>query len=155
LEELKGLIKTLKTSAPKKSSLRVSVNPFIPKPHTPFQWYGFDYKEIKNKVAYLNQEFRSRYFKAESPRSSLIQYVLSVGGSDMGDGLERSLQKKLSLPEWQKLSPEWGLESELPWKNIQVGVDDGFLKSEYEKALKGDFTPWCETFGCQNCGACD
>jgi radical SAM superfamily enzyme YgiQ (UPF0313 family) len=154
LKELKNLIKSLQTEAPRKSSLRVSVNPFIPKPHTPFQWYGFNYKEVKNKISYLNQEFRSRYFKAESPRSSLIQYVLSVGGVEMGDVLERSLRHKLSLPEWQKLTPHWDLESVLPWQNIQVGVDDDFLKDEYKRALGGDFTPWCETFGCQNCGAC-
>jgi radical SAM superfamily enzyme YgiQ (UPF0313 family) len=155
LEEVIKLIKSLQQEAPRKSSLRVSVNPFIPKPHTPFQWHHFNYKDIKKKVTYLNQEFRSRYFKAESPRSSLIQYVLSVGGAEMGDVLERSLQDKLSLPEWQKLAPHWELESALPWRNIQVGVDDEFLKYEYYKALKGDFTPWCETFGCQNCGACE
>jgi radical SAM superfamily enzyme YgiQ (UPF0313 family) len=153
--ELTNLIKTLQKEAPRKSSLRVSVNPFIPKPHTPFQWHHFHYKEIKNKISYLNQEFRSRYFKAESPRSSLIQYVLAVGGADMGSVLERSLHEKLSLPEWQKLSPEWGLESELPWRNIQVGVDNDFLKNEYEKALNGEFTPWCETFGCYQCGSCE
>jgi len=155
LEEVITLIKSLQKEAPRKSSLRVSVNPFIPKPHTPFQWHHFNYKEIKSKVNILNQEFRSRYFKAESPRSSLIQYVLSVGGADMGDVLEISLQHKLSLPEWQKLAPHWELTSELPWRNIQVGVDDEFLKDEYDKALKGEFTPWCETFGCQNCGACE
>ena len=110
LEELKTLIRSLHQEAPRKSSLRVSVNPFIPKPHTPFQWYHFNYKEIKNKVADLNQEFRSRYFKAESPRSSLIQYVLSVGGRELGDVLEISLQHKLSLPEWQSLNPQWDLE---------------------------------------------
>ncbi len=152
--ELMDLIKTLQKMAPRKSSLRVSVNPFIPKPHTPFQWHHFHYPEIKNKISSLNQEFRSRYFKAGSPRSGLIQYVLSLGGLDIGDVLERSLQRKLSLPEWHKLTPHWDLESDLPWKNIQVGVSNEFLKIEYENALRGDFTPWCETFGCQNCGAC-
>lgn len=155
LNELINLIRTLQKKAPKKSSLRVSVNPFIPKPHTPFQWQHFHFKEIKNKISILNQEFRSRYFKAESPRSSLIQYVLSVGDAKMGDALEISLHKKLSLPEWQKLAPHWDLESVLPWKNIQVRVSDEFLKNEYKKALNGDFTLWCETFGCQNCGACE
>ena len=152
--ELVNLIRTLQKKAPRYSSLRVSVNPFIPKPHTPFQWHHFNYKKIKNKISSLNKEFRSRYFKAESPRSSLIQYVLSVGGVEIGVVLERSLQHKLSLPDWQKLSPHWDLESDLPWKNIHVGVSDEFLKSEYERAMNGDFTPWCETFGCQNCGAC-
>ena len=155
LGDLSDLIKRLRISAPKKSSLRISVNPFIPKPHTPFQWASFNLKEVKQKISYLNREFGSRYFKAESPRISLIQYVLSVGGVEVGDVLEKSLNGKLPLPEWKKLTPHWNLESELPWKNIRVGVNDAFLKEEYSKALNGEFTPWCETFGCYKCGACD
>ncbi|MEG3224629.1 MAG: radical SAM protein [Methanobacteriales archaeon Met13] len=154
LNDLSKLIKTLKSLAPKNSALRISVNPFIPKPHTPFQWASFNLKEVKQKITYLNREFGSRYFKAESPRTSLVQYVLSVGDAKIGDALEKSLTQKLSLPEWKKLAPQWNLESELPWKNIKVGVDNTFLKEEYSKALDGDFTPWCETFGCYKCGAC-
>jgi hypothetical protein len=35
-----------------------------------------------------------------------------------------------------------------------VGVSEKFLEIEYNKAMKGDLTPWCEAFGCYNCGAC-
>nr|WP_243687510.1 hypothetical protein [Methanobacterium formicicum] len=54
----------------------------------------------------------------------------------------------------KKLTPHISGSETLPWKDIDVGVSDEFLEKEYEKALKGDLTPWCETFGCYDCGAC-
>ena len=32
-----------------KGKLRLSVNPFVPKPHTPFQWFGFEEIAALNK----------------------------------------------------------------------------------------------------------
>ena len=71
----------------------------------------------------------------------------------LGDVLEYSMNEKVSIKDWKKLAHKCDLEEELPWKNIDVGVDDEFLKNEYKKALNGDLTPWCEEFGCYNCGA--
>ncbi|HPX78490.1 MAG TPA: radical SAM protein, partial [Methanobacterium sp.] len=73
----------------------------------------------------------------------------------LGVYLEKSLEKKVPLREWEKLTPSWDLEDKLPWDNISVGVNREYLKNEYLKAIKGDLTPWCETFGCYQCGACD
>ncbi|MBP5700233.1 MAG: radical SAM protein, partial [Methanobrevibacter sp.] len=36
-----------------KVSISFSVNPVIPKPHTPLQWEAYDMKEIKSKIKYL------------------------------------------------------------------------------------------------------
>ncbi|BDZ69153.1 hypothetical protein [Methanobacterium ferruginis] len=90
----------------------------------------------------------------ENPNKSLIQYILSMGNANLGDVIEESSQKQVPLGKWKKLTPHWAMESEFPWKNINVGVTDEFLLNEYEKALKGDLTPWCETFGCYHCGSC-
>ena len=49
---------------------------------------------------------------------------------------------------------KWNLEDELPWKNINAGVNSEFLKQEYQKSLNGNITPWCEAFGCYGCGSC-
>ena len=53
-----------------------------------------------------------------------------------------------------RISPNWKLDDQLPWDNIDIGVRKDFLKEENLKALNGDLTPWCETFGCYECGAC-
>ena len=148
-------IKRLSKLSKKSNSLRVSVNPFIPKPHTPFQWEKFDFDLIKANAKYLKSEVHLKSFKMESPKNSLIQYVLSNGGEDLGDLIERSLEKKVQMKDWKKFGAEINPQVDLPWSDIDVGVTDVFLKEEHEKALNGDITPWCETFGCYNCGSCD
>jgi radical SAM superfamily enzyme YgiQ (UPF0313 family) len=139
----------------RKNQLRLSINPFIPKPHTPFQWEGFNLEELKSKINYINSIIKYKSFKIENPKTALIQYILSMGGTELGNVLERSLNEKISIKEWTKLSHKWDLGETLPWKYINVGISDEYLKNEYQKALNGDLTPWCEEFGCYKCGACD
>jgi len=155
LQDLLNLIRDLEVMAPHRDSLRISINPFIPKPHTPFQWTKFNLKDIKARVNYLKKHTQNRHFKVENPNKSLMQYVLSVGDVNLSNIIEESSKRRVPLGEWKKLTPHWNFRDELPWKDINVGMDDEFLEEEYEKALKGDLTPWCETFGCYNCGACD
>mgnify|MGYP000979470319 FL=1 len=155
LHDLIKLIRDLEEIPERKSALRISINPFIPKPHTPFQWQGFDFEKMKKDVKFLKSELKRSNLKIDSPRMALIQYVLSMGTSQLGDTILKSVDNKVPIREWEKLTPTWDLEDELPWDNISVGVNKGYLKEEYLKALNGDLTPWCETFGCYDCGACD
>lgn len=155
LDDLVKLIGELEKIPGRKSALRISINPFIPKPHTPFQWENFDFKRIKRDVKYLKNNLKKSNLKIDSPRMALIQYVLSTGGTELGGIIEESVENKIPLKEWEKLNPSWSLDDKLPWDNIDVAVEKSFLKEEYFKALEGDLTPWCETFGCYQCGACD
>jgi radical SAM superfamily enzyme YgiQ (UPF0313 family) len=160
LEDMVNLINKLQDKAPHRDSLRISINPFIPKPHTPFQWAEFNLKDIKQKVNFLKKNLKSRHFKVENPNKALTQYVLSMGDVNLGDIIEESSQRKVPIGEWKKLIPQQTIGpscnekvDEFPWKEIDVGINDDFLCDEYKKALRGDLTPWCETFGCYNCGA--
>lgn len=155
LTDLIKLINNLETIPERKSKLRISINPFIPKPHTPFQWHEFDFNRTKKDVKFLKSELKKFKLKVDSPRMALIQYVLSNGNTDIGHLIEQSLEKKIPISKWEKLAPHWGMDATLPWDDVDVGIGKEFLKEEYFKALKGDVTPWCETFGCYNCGACD
>lgn len=155
LDDLIKLINTLQKIPLKRSALRISINPFVPKPHTPFQWHEFSYPDLKRKVKYIKSQLKRSHLKIDSPRMALIQYVLSHATAEVGGFLEKSLQQKIPFKEWEKLAPRWNLESKLPWDNIDVGINKEFLKTEYQKALKGDLTAWCEIFGCYECGACD
>ena len=155
LEDLVDLVGDLKAMAPHPDSLRISVNPFIPKPHTPFQQAEFNLKETKGKVKFLKKHLKNKHFKVETPNKSLVQYILSLGGTELADIIEESSQGRVSLSKWKKLTPHISGSETLPWKDIDVGVSDEFLEKEYEKALKGDLTSWCETFGCYHCGACN
>lgn len=157
MDDLDSLVKYMETlikMGNKKNQIKLSVNPFIPKPHTPFQWENFDLKDIKTKIKYLNSKIRIKSFKMENPKKALIQYVLSMGGTELGDVILKSVNARISPKEWLELAPKYDMGDNLPWKNIEVGVKDEFLKTEYERALNSDITPWCEEFGCYNCGSC-
>ncbi|MBO5840069.1 MAG: radical SAM protein [Methanobrevibacter sp.] len=138
-----------------KVSISFSVNPVIPKPHTPLQWESYDMKEIKSKIKYLKKSLKGLDIKFDSAKMGLIQYVLSCGDKDIGDLIERSLNEKISIREWGENAPSYDLEDELPWDSINVSVSKEFLKSEYEKIKTGEQTPWCEDGICYNCGACN
>ena len=86
---------------------------------------------------------------------SLIQYVLAMGDFNVGDLIEKNVKGRIPLTVWKENMPHYNLDDTLPWKNIEVGVKKEFLKEEFQKALDGELTPWCETFGCYQCGSCE
>ena len=147
--------KKSKSKKKAKVSISFSVNPVIPKPHTPLQWETYDMKEIKSKIKYLKKNLKGLDIKFDSAKMGLIQYVLSCGNKDIGDLIERSLNEKISIRQWGENAPSYELEDELPWDSINVSVSKEFLKSEYEKIKTGEQTPWCEDGICYNCGACN
>ena len=147
--------KKSKSKKKAKVSISFSVNPVIPKPHTPLQWETYDMKEIKSKIKYLKKNLKGLDIKFDSAKMGLIQYVLSCGDKDIGNLIERSLNEKISIREWGEKAPSYDLEDELPWDSINVSVSKEFLKSEYEKIRTGEQTPWCEDGICYNCGACN
>ena len=137
-----------------KVSIKFSVNPLIPKPHTPMQWNAYDMKDIKSKIRYLKKNLKGVDIKFDSAKMGLIQYVLSCGDRDIGELLEKSLTRKISMKEWKENAPNYSLGDELPWDLIDVSVSKEFLISEHDKMGTEEQTPWCEEFGCYGCGAC-
>ena len=152
-----GLSGKKSKSSKKKSkvSISFSVNPVIPKPHTPLQWESYDMKEIKSKIRYLKKNLKGLDIKFDSAKMGLIQYVLSCGDREIGDLIERSLNEKISINEWAQNAPNYEFMDDLPWDSIDVSVSKDFLISEYEKIKTSEQTPWCEDGPCYNCGACD
>ncbi|WP_413861758.1 radical SAM protein [Methanobrevibacter sp. UBA417] len=131
-----------------------SINPVIPKPHTPLQWYPYDMKSNKKKIKHLKKELGHLNIKFSSARMGLIQYILACGDHNTGKLLEQSLIVKLSTQDWLNNIPSYELNDKLPWDNINVRANKEFLKEEYNKILNNELTPWCEQDGCYNCGPC-
>lgn len=136
-------------------NVKFSVNPVIPKPHTPLQWEPYDFKDIKKKTRYIKKEMRKYNIKCESPKKGMIQYILSCGNRDVGAIIEKSLTNTVTLKEWSEYLPNYGIDDELPWSNIDIGVNEKFLKIEHKRLRNLKQTPWCETSNCYNCGACE
>ena len=74
-------------------SVTVSLNPFVPKPWTPFQWDPMqDARSIKRKVAMLRQRLARLgqvELDAESPREAYFQTMVSRGDRRVSGILER------------------------------------------------------------------
>ena len=157
MEDIHDLCEYMKKIAemhynPKK--VKFSVNPVIPKPHTPLQWEGYDFKDVKKKIRYIQKEMKNYNIKCESPKKGLIQYTLSCGNRQVGAIIEKSLTKNVILKEWRDISPKYEIDDPLPWDNIDTGVNKKFLKIEHKRLKNLKQTPWCETSPCYNCGAC-
>lgn len=155
IEELCGYMKKIADMHTSIRNVKFSINPVIPKPHTPLQWEGYDFKDIKKKTRYIQKEMRKYNVKCESPKKGLIQYILSCGNSDVGALIEKSLSKEVTLKEWKSLTPKYDIEDTLPWANIDVGISERFLKTENKRLKNLKQTPWCETSPCYNCGVCE
>lgn len=157
MEDISELVQFMKKIASFRNgnSIKFSVNPFIPKPHTPLQWESYNIKDIKTKIRFIKKEMKNYKIKFESPKKGMIQYILSCGNRAVSQIIEKSLTQNITLKEWEKYLPDYSLETKLPWDNIDVGVSKRFLEREYKKVESGKQTPWCEANPCYNCGACN
>ena len=155
IEELCNYMKSIANMHNNLKSVKFSVNPLIPKPQTPLQWEVYDFKDIKKKTRYIKNEMKKYNIKCESPKKGLVQYILSCGNRAIGEVIEKSLTKKITLKEWKELIPDYTIDDTLPWNNIDVGVSERFLKIENKRLRTLKQTPWCEISECYNCGACE
>ena len=194
-EDLKGIIDilleaTLKCRAVRKTDpekyrraieFTCTISNFVPKPHTPFQWYGtVNREETRRKhrvlVAELNKAgLKNVTLNTTDPEISLLESVISRGGREMGDLILRAWQSGAKFdawderfkPElWHRLANEMGrsleeisctdreVGSPQPWDVVHVGLHNWWLVKEWEKALATSETPNCTENTCHACGVC-
>ncbi len=96
-EENKDLDETINFIKKSKKIIRTksSFNPFVPKPHTPFQDHKFDFNELKKKEKYIKSHIKD--VKIENLKGAFIQYVISLGGIDTGRFIIDSLENNRNL----------------------------------------------------------
>jgi len=149
-----------------KGDLIVSVNAFVPKPFTPYQWSALaDLKTLKQRFKNLNNAFRQdRRVKiiTESLKETELQAVLARGSRLMGEALLSAYEQKLS---YKQALAKQGLDfavaahrqfkpgQYLPWSHLDMGVRQAYLLQELDKSRRGAFTPMCFE-GCHRCGVC-
>jgi radical SAM superfamily enzyme YgiQ (UPF0313 family) len=133
-----------------KGRVRLSVNPFIPKPHTPYQWAGFeDLGVLKRRMRLLKKELRCVF---EDLRASFIQAAIARGDEALGEVLIDAAIRGGSLGSIRKASKEKGVElrryveerklwEEFPWDKIDVGIRKKALSREYSRAM--ELAPCC------------
>jgi radical SAM family uncharacterized protein/radical SAM-linked protein len=150
----------------RRAEVTVSVSSHVPKPHTPFQWCAMDdLEEIGRKQRLLRDAARQTgiRLKYHDAGISFVEGVFARGDRRVGDALELAWRRGarfdgwdelFNLDRWHQVFAELELPvdaylrtipvtSRLPWDHIDVGLEDGFLLSEYRKALKDRLSPPC------------
>ncbi|RAP47577.1 MAG: radical SAM protein [Methanosphaera sp. rholeuAM6] len=155
--ELVNFLRSITSRGVRYNTISTSVNPLIPKPHTPLQYMGFDYDTLYDRFKKYSVRLRYRN-KQENLKKATIQYVLTNSGVELNDLLR--IGQKISFKDWYKLANSINEAKQkdnysIPWSEIDVGIKESFLKKEYEKVNDGIITPWCESDGCYNCGSCN
>lgn len=146
----------------------LSVNPFIPKPFTPFERMPLtDMKIVEKKIQYLRKHLpvhEGYEIKAESLKESWVQAILARGDRRLADLIlqcgERGYKNFSQIFRKEKFSKdryeyrEEMAESILPWHYLDLGVDSSYFEEELRKALAEEETIACFE-GCNRCGVCE
>jgi len=157
-------------------NVTVSVSNFVPKAHTPFQWFPQNTPaQFREKHFYLKErlkKIKGVSFQYHGTEASHIEAVFARGDRRLGDALIKAWElgckfdgwhEHLKYESWLKAFQETGIdpgfyaarerayEETLPWDLIDSGVSKEFLISENRKAAEGIQSKDCRR-GCIGCG---
>ncbi len=151
-----------------KGKLTLSINPFIPKPFTPFQWVPMaDVKIVESKLNSIKSALKAQKnieVLIENPREAYIQSILARGDRRLGSVL-LAAHRHGGSKGWKKAIKETNtdenfylyrsrdLEELLPWQSLSMGFEWQYLITELDNASKLKSTAPC-VVGCKRCGVC-
>ena len=152
MEDLKQTVTMLQKAKKAASGLRLTFgcSPFVPKSHTPFQWFGVN-KEAKKRLKYLEKELGKSGidFRPESYNWSVIQALISRGDRRLSHLLELTREYGDSVGSYKrsfkqlkgKLPPldyyvhsDWETKQILPWSHLQGPIPEKTLIKHLEEA---------------------
>ncbi len=117
------------------SEVALSINPFIPKAHTPFQREPFaDLAYLRNALKTISSAMETRRIRVQGidPRYAQLQAVLSIGGPEVGGIVELASLYGFGLRGWRRAFEESGhspaellasrirKEDPLPWSFLNM-----------------------------------
>ncbi len=148
--------------------LTLSINPFIPKPFTPFQWVPMtEAGVVERRLKAIGQALKADKgveVQVESTREAYIQGVLARGDRRLGAVL-LAAQGRGGVRGWRQAVKETGTAEDfylyraravdelLPWQQLDMGLAAGYLEDEFNNAGRQLPTPACRD-GCTRCGVC-
>jgi radical SAM superfamily enzyme YgiQ (UPF0313 family) len=165
-----------KRNGGKTPQIRVNASTFVPKAHTPFQWFAQNTEEelaVKHEILVSAMQRRGTRFSWGNARVSLLEAALSRGDRRLGKVIYRAWQmgavfdaweEQFKFELWQKAFDEAGLDIKfyaqrersqdelLPWAHIDTGISTEYIKDEYIKAMSAEVTPDCRAGSCNACG---
>ncbi len=181
-DDLRGLIdlvgRVVKLAPRGGGQVTVSLSPFAPKPHTPFQWAGQPpVDELRRRNTLLEEGLRRWKVKVSlrDPEVSALEAVLGLGDERAGEAVLAAWRRGarfdawsewFDAARWREALAEAGVEraaelaprdpaAPLPWQRCAAVIDPAFLRAEWERALAGEVTADCRLGGdCLECDAC-
>jgi radical SAM family uncharacterized protein len=161
------------------ASVTASVGGFVPKPFTPFQWFGQNtVQELARKTNLLRDRVRKErgvQLKWHDADASLVEGLMSRGDRRLGRVIEDVWRGGGTFQEWSEcfalqpwldamaahgLDPEWyayrhrTLDEVLPWDHLSAGLHKDFLWQDWQDALAESGLEDCRWTPCYDCGAC-
>jgi radical SAM-linked protein len=161
-------------------NLHVSLSPFSPKPHTPFEREGqMPRGDLERHIALLKSglsKYHSVRLEFRDLDVSRIETAIARGDRRTADAIEASFRAGgrfdawtdgFSAVRWEQALAQAGLDldaavgripddSVLPWGHIEPGVAEEFLTEERAAAERAEFTPDCRSENrCRLCGLQD
>ncbi len=182
LEAIKDLCLKVRDAAGagvKRLQVTAAVSPFVPKPHTPFQWEAqLNMEEVQQRISFLHELLKPHKrikLKWHQPEMSFLEGIFSRGGRELAPVVEQaykdgatfaSWSNHLTLAPWLTAMKDHGLypktylaardeDVPLPWDHLLSGVTKKFLATEKSRAMAGKQTPDCRYNPCCHCGVCN
>ncbi len=154
--------------------INLSVSPFTPKPHTPFQWLPMDDENVLNaKIMLIKDSLKKTGVRVRyrDTSVSIIEGIVARADEGLSDMFEYLHGRNVRLEAWREFFSfepyrEWFETSSvdmkvytgafdthvaLAWDSVDMGFDTQFLRDELKKAESGDMTANCLN-GCAGCG---
>ncbi len=159
-------------------NVNISIAPFVPKAHTPFQWEPMvSLERIKEIKRILMNKIRHKRIRVKfnKPERSVLEGVFARGDRKLGKLILKAWQDgcrfdawddHFNYDKWENAFQKANLDKDfylsrqrdenevLPWDHLSSGIIKEFLKSERKKSFEQEFTPDCFGDDCPDCGAC-
>jgi radical SAM superfamily enzyme YgiQ (UPF0313 family) len=149
------------------SNLTLSINCFIPKPWTPFQYHPVEPVSVwKQKLKFIRSKLAGEpniKIKSENPEKAYFQAILARGDRRVGMALLTMVRNSCTWRQAFKMeklnADDYALRERsgdelFPWEIIDHGIDRRYLWAEYHKAIEAKTTLPCDTSLCKRCGVC-
>lgn len=156
----------------------VSVSFFVPKSHSPYQWYGQQaVEEIHRKQQYLKTLINNRNisYHYHDGATGYMEAVFARGDRRLAKTLIEAWKlgckfdgwtEFFSIDTWLEAFKNTGIDPDyyarrnrdfdepLPWDHLDDTVSKNYLKQEWKRAVRADLTRDCRRLPCNGCNVC-
>jgi radical SAM family uncharacterized protein len=162
----------------RQATCTISLGGFVPKAHTPFQWFGQNgVEELRRKIGLVRESLHrsGAQLRWHDPEATFAEGIVSRGDRRLGPVIEavwraggrfQEWSEHFSLGRWldamaaEGLDPGWYVtrhrtdDEVLPWDHISAGLHKDFLWQDWQESLAEHGLPDCRWTPCYDCGVC-